>query len=145
MGAPKKPLLYREIQFHGGVSVVISKGKYGIRRIDGLVVPRKDGKGVKAFNEKILARDEARFGSVCRYCGDFSLKLTVDHVVAWINVGDYTNALNTAACCQTCNGAYNNQPKPNGKVEQILRENREMARATGKHIGQADPWRPNDA
>jgi hypothetical protein len=145
MGAPQKPILYREIQFHGGTSLRESATKYSIKRADGLIVPRKTGTGLTRFNEKIIARDTARFGSICRYCQDFSLKLTVDHVIAWILVGDYVNGLNVAACCATCNQAYNKFPKPDDIVERVLRENHEMARADGKVIGKADPWRSNAA
>jgi hypothetical protein len=133
MGRTATALQYRPITVHGGTIQLwkvtpSGANKYGIAYPDGRFEKRKDGSGMAAFNEKVIARDTERFGSVCRYCGDFALKLTVDHVIAWSLVGDYTNAANVAACCKGCNEKYNKYPKPDGLVSRILRENGEMGR-----------------
>lgn len=51
-----------------------------------------------------------RAGYRCYLCGEFSLDLTVDHMVPLANWGGSNSASNTAPCCSRCNSMKGNRP-----------------------------------
>lgn len=135
MGRTATPLQYRAIVRHNGVLIQVKNVNgvafYGIQYPNGDIETRKAGSGLQRFNGKVLARDNAAFGPMCRYCG-VRLATTIDHIVPWSIVGDYENAANVAACCKECNasmGAHEHSTtKTRELVARLLAENWELGR-----------------
>lgn len=134
MGRKKTPLEYRPIVKHGCPTEKTFKGGkdvWPIKHTDGTKEFRCVGNSSIHFAEKILARDNAAFGPMCRYCG-IRLATVADHIVPWVLVGDYQNAANVAACCKKCNDDFNSEEfiglKTREKVAQLLAENWELGK-----------------
>lgn len=79
------------------------------READGTIAKAVARKCERQIDKNVTWRVFKRDGYRCRYCGNDSVPLTVDHLVLWEDGGISTEA-NMVAACSKCNKVRGNTP-----------------------------------